>query len=132
MTGPVLAAGAARRALAAALRGALQCADDRQQVGFDGSVHLDEPALSLGLGCGDQLTGLGQLIAVLGQELGRGDEQRAGQARFSELTMIMNLFADSVARQPCGGSAAAPLALNRRRRPNCRLGAQRGFNCSHT
>ena len=43
-------------------------------------VHLDEAELPAGLGGGHDLQHLLALLVVLGQELGRGDEHRAGQA----------------------------------------------------
>ncbi|MFD8462705.1 hypothetical protein ACFV27_38900 [Streptomyces antimycoticus] len=61
--------------------------DDAVEVAQDLLVHLDEPLLSTCLGRGDDLQDFLALLAVLGQEVWRGDEHRAGQAGFSELVL---------------------------------------------
>jgi hypothetical protein len=70
--------------VAAALKGG----DDLFEVAGDLLVHLCHPLLAAGLGGGDDLQGLLVLGPVLGQELGGGDEQRAGQAPLTELTTM--------------------------------------------
>jgi len=73
-------AGARPGACRAASAGSGEPADDGDQVLFDGPVHLGHPLLATLLGLADQGAGLGELAAVLGQELGGGNEDRAGQA----------------------------------------------------
>ena len=57
-----------------------ESADDGEQVGLDGAVHLGEAGAAVGFGAGNQCAGGVELLVVLRQELGGGDEQRAGQA----------------------------------------------------
>ncbi|MGH3423064.1 MAG: hypothetical protein ACRDOD_26100 [Streptosporangiaceae bacterium] len=64
-----------------------QGGDDLFEVGGDLLVHLRHPRLAAGFCDGDDLERGGVLGPVLGQELGGGDEERAGQAGFSELTV---------------------------------------------
>jgi hypothetical protein len=52
--------------------------DDGQQVGLHSAVHLRHAVLPGCLGGDDELAGVCQLLVVLGEELGGGDEQRAG------------------------------------------------------
>src|SRR5271166_7042235 len=88
-------ASSCRRRLAAAMIGAvlsgrigvfvlvivgLQRRDDLFEVAGDLPVHLDHACLAAGFGRGDDLERDAVLGPVLGQELGRGDEERAGQA----------------------------------------------------
>ena len=61
-------------------------ADDGEQVGLDGAVHLGQADVAVGFGTGNQSAGGGELLVVLRQELGGGDEQRTSQAGFSALT----------------------------------------------
>lgn len=65
--------------------------DDLLQVAQDLPVHLHHSCLAAGLGGGDDLQQLLALFAVLRQELGGGDEHRAGQAGFSELRLATEL-----------------------------------------
>jgi hypothetical protein len=64
-----------------------ESADDGEQVGLDGAVHLGEAGVAVGFGAGNQCAGGVELLVVLRQELGGGDEDRAGQAGFSELSL---------------------------------------------
>jgi hypothetical protein len=57
-----------------------QRCDDLFEVFRDLAVHLGDPGLSARLGGGDDLVDLLVVGAVLGEELGGGDEHRAGQA----------------------------------------------------
>jgi hypothetical protein len=70
----------------------LERADDGDQAGLDGAVHLGDPCLPGLLGLGDQLAGCVELVVVFGQELGGGDEQRAGQAPLTELSAMLPQF----------------------------------------
>ena len=54
-------------------------ADDGEQVGLDGAVHFGKADVAVGLGAGDQSAGGGELLVVLRQELGGGDEQWTSQ-----------------------------------------------------
>src|SRR5271156_4586288 len=54
--------------------------DDLVQVRGDLLVHLGDAGVPGGFGGGDELQGCLFLGMVLGEELGRGDEHRAGQA----------------------------------------------------
>jgi hypothetical protein len=65
-----------------------EAVDDGQQVLLDGAVHLGQALVAVAVGLGDQGLGLLELAAVLGQELRCRDEDRAGQAGFSELTYV--------------------------------------------
>jgi hypothetical protein len=66
----------------------LKRGDDPVQVAQDLLVHLDHALVPGGL-CGlDELQGAATLLVVLGQELRGGDEDRAGQAGFSELDLL--------------------------------------------
>jgi hypothetical protein len=58
-----------------------QCADDLVEVAEDLPVHLAQAGLAAGLGRGDDLQHLLAVLAVPGQELGRGYEHRACQTR---------------------------------------------------
>src|SRR6266566_7942084 len=60
---------------------ALERCDDLSEVAGDLTVHLGQAVLAAGFGGGDDLQDLLTVGAVLGQELGGGDEHRAGQAR---------------------------------------------------
>ena len=73
--------------LLAGLRVILEGGDDSVEVAQDLLVHLDQPGLAAGLGGGDELDDLPAVGAVLGQELGGGEERRAGQTgRSASLT----------------------------------------------
>ena len=58
----------------------LEAVDDAQQVEPDRRVHVNDALASVGCGCGDQLVGSLELVAVLGEELAGGEEVGAGQA----------------------------------------------------
>src|SRR4051794_11742774 len=63
-----------------AVRRRVEHGDDLVQVVHDLEVHLDHTSLPSGLGGGDDLQQLLALFAMLGHELGCGDEHRARQA----------------------------------------------------
>jgi hypothetical protein len=63
----------------------VQRGDDLVEVVGDLTVHLDQPGLAACFGGGDDLQDLVAVLAVLGQELGGGEEHRAGETGFSEL-----------------------------------------------
>src|SRR6266700_7917426 len=63
----------------------LQRRDDLFEVAGDLPVHLSHPCLAAGFGRGDDLERDAVLGPVLGQELGRGDEERTSQAPLTEL-----------------------------------------------
>ena len=54
-------------------------ADDGEQVGLDGAVHLGEAGVAVGFSTRNQRAGGIELMAVVRQELGGRDEQRTGQ-----------------------------------------------------
>jgi len=62
------------------VRVGVQVGDDAVEVCQDLLVHLDQPLMASGLGCGDDLEDLSAVLVVLGQEIGRGEEHWAGQA----------------------------------------------------
>jgi len=62
-------------------------ADHAVKVGEDLDVHFREPGLAVVAGDVDQGERAAPLFAQLGRELGSGEEDRAGQAGFSELTV---------------------------------------------
>src|SRR6266571_552416 len=64
-----------------AVRVVFEHGDDLVQVGGDLLVHLGNAGVAVGFGGGDELEGGLPLGSVLRQELGGGDEHRAGQAR---------------------------------------------------
>jgi hypothetical protein len=66
----------------------LQLGDDPVQVGQHLLVHLDHAELPLGGGGLQQPAGLLAVLAVLVEELGGGDEDRADQALLTELTGV--------------------------------------------
>ena len=61
--------------------GASDSANDAFQVGRDASVHFDDPRLPCRLGLGDEPVRGAEMVKVLGEEVGGGDEYRAGKAR---------------------------------------------------
>src|SRR6266511_4680327 len=67
----------------------LERGDDLVEVAGDLPVHLCQARLAAGFGRGGDLQQLLVLLAMLGQELGGGDEHRAGQAGFSELEFAL-------------------------------------------
>jgi hypothetical protein len=71
-------AGAGASGVAAGARGG-QTVDDREEVPLDRAVHLGEPLVAVLVGFGDEGVGLLEPAAVLGQKIGGGDEDRAGQ-----------------------------------------------------
>ncbi|MFI8888638.1 MULTISPECIES: hypothetical protein [unclassified Streptomyces] len=85
-----------------------QRGDDPIQVAQDVLVHLHHPCLAAGLGGGDDLQQLLALFAVLRQELGGGDEQRAGQAGVGVRTGLPHRQAALAIGQGLG-HAAEPL-----------------------
>ena len=84
----------------------LQGCDDLFEVAGDLPVHLGQAGLAECFGRGNDLQRLLVLGAVLGQVLGGGDEDRAGQAGFSELSVSLpcvrfkNAYVRSRARWP--------------------------------
>jgi hypothetical protein len=54
--------------------------EDPLKVRRDAFVHLDHAEVPVGAGPGDELLGGDQLLAVLTEELGGGDKDRAVQA----------------------------------------------------
>lgn len=50
----------------------LESCDDGQQARFHGAVHLDHAVAALGPCLGDEASGIGELLLVLGQEVLQG------------------------------------------------------------
>jgi len=68
----------------------LEGGDDLLEVAQNLAVHLDHTCLATGLGGGDELHDLVVLFAVLGQELGGGDEHGTGQAGVGMRAGLLN------------------------------------------
>ncbi|MGH2947708.1 MAG: hypothetical protein ACRDPC_15895 [Solirubrobacteraceae bacterium] len=75
--------------------------DDAYQVQANQLVHLDQPPPAIPLGLGDQFLGSRELVPVLGQELDRGQEAVAGQARVG----VRGSAAAAGRSSPCGAPA---------------------------
>jgi hypothetical protein len=73
-------AGAGLSATAAVTRCG-EAVDDGEQVRLDSAVHFGQPLVAVAVSLGDQGLGLLELATMLGQELRRRDEDRAGQPR---------------------------------------------------
>ncbi|WP_199819170.1 hypothetical protein [Streptomyces sp. FxanaA7] len=128
-------AGTARRRVAVALRWAaatirwelpagilvllaiFQLADDAVEVVGDLLVHLGHAGVAAALGVVDQRQGAGVLFPEFGQELGPGDEDRAGQAGIGVWAGLLNGQPAEAVGEGLGGDAVAglgPLGLAER------------------
>src|SRR6266568_146506 len=83
--------------------------DDALEAGGDLAVHLGHAGLPAGLGGGDDLQGGAALGTVLGQELGGGDEYRAGRQAGVGVRAGLLDRQPAVAVGQCLGRAADPL-----------------------